>query len=274
MAKYFGTNGVRGRLDELTPELALRVAQAVGIYFKRGKVLVARDHRITGELLEDAVLSGLQSVGCDAVDLGMVSAPTAEFMVRKVGAAGLIIVTASHNPPEWNALKVVDGRGITVSKERGEEIEKIMEKVELAEWDNVGRKGVYESAVKEHIEAIGKLVDGGKIRKKKLSLVLDLANGTPITIAPELFKGLGVEIITLNSSVDGHFPGRPSEPTEENVGDLKKMVKERGADAGIAWDGDGDRVVFVDEKGEYVVGDKVFALSVLRKLKEDRKSVV
>ncbi len=274
MARYFGTNGVRGKLDELTPELAMKVAQAVGMYFRKGKVLVAKDHRLTGELLKDAVMAGLQGVGCDVVDLGMATAPTAEFMLRELKGDGLVIVTASHNPPEWNALKVVDGKGITVSRERGEEIEKLMEKVKLAEWGKVGGKSVQQGADRQHINRIKELVDKGKIAGRKPFLVLDLANGTPALVAPQLFKEMECKVLTLNSAIDGHFPGRPSEPTEKNVQGLIRLVKENGADAGIAWDGDGDRVVFVDEKGNYVVGDKVFALSVLHKLKKEKGDIV
>ncbi len=254
---YFGTNGVRGRFDTLGPELALKIAQAVGRYFK-GKMIVARDCRLTGGVLKSAVIAGLASVGCDVVDLGIVSAPTAEFMIKKLKAKGCIIVTASHNPPEWNALKVVDGDGVAVSKERGEEIEKLMEGKPVA-WDKVGRITRNEAATREHINAIKEIV--GDVEKSKI--VLDCGNGTASVIAPALFKELGAEIVTLNSHLDGRFPGRPSEPTEENVKELITAVRSTKADAGIAWDADGDRVIFVDENGGYVIGDKVFALSII-----------
>ena len=252
---HFGTNGVRGLFNELNPETALKFAYGIGRYLK-GKIIVARDCRLTGKVLKNAVVAGLASVGCDVIDLGIVSSPTAEYMIRKLQADGAVIITASHNPPEWNAIKVVDGKGIAVSKERGREIEKLMEG--KLQWDNVGRISSYESATKEHIQAIKALA--GSARKK---LVLDCGNGTACTIAPMLFKELGCEIITLNSHMDGRFPGRPSEPTEKNVENLIKAVKAEKADAGIAWDADGDRVIFVDEKGNYVIGDKVFALSIL-----------
>lgn len=254
---YFGTNGVRGRFDELTPELAMRIAQAVGRYFK-GKIIVARDCRLTGASLKAAVNSGLSSVGCDVIDLGIVSSPTAEFMVKKLGADGCVIITASHNPPEWNALKVVDGNGVAVSRERGEEIEKLMDGG-VVEWDKAGTIRRYENATKEHIDAIVQMV--GKVKKKKI--VLDCGNGTAAVIAPALFKQLGIEVMTLNSHLDGRFPGRPSEPTKDNVKELISAVKSSDADAGVAWDCDGDRVIFVDESGEYVIGDKVYALSII-----------
>lgn len=263
----FGTNGVRGKFDLLTPELTLKLSKAIGLYFKSGKILVARDGRITGECLKHAVISGLESAGCEVVDLDYASAPTAEFMIKKLKADGLVIVTASHNPPEWNALKVVDGKGVTVSWERGEEIEKLMDG-QTIEWNKVKPSVNYPDATKEHVEAILKLMDADSIKKRKPKIVLDCGNGMAALIAPRLFAELGCETILLNENVDGTFPGRPSEPTEANVGELIKAVKKHKADGGIAWDGDGDRVIFIDETGAFLVGDKVLALCESLKLRK------
>ncbi|MBI5061699.1 MAG: phosphoglucosamine mutase, partial [Candidatus Aenigmarchaeota archaeon] len=274
MARYFGTNGVRGKFELLNPALALELARAIGTYFGSGKILVARDARLTGDCLRHAVVAGLESVGCEVVDLDYASAPTAEFMIRELRADGLIIITASHNPPEWNALKVVDGNGVTISRERGEEIEKLMGKVENADWSRIKPKVEYPTATLEHIDSIKRFLDVGGIRKRKLKIVLDCGNGMAALIAPALFRELGCSVVLLNEKIDGRFPGRPSEPTEANISELKNAVKKEKADAGIAWDGDGDRVIFVDERGKFVVGDKVFALSVLLKLKEENGMVV
>jgi len=266
MVKYFGTNGVRGLFDALGPQLAMELAQAIGTYFKRGRILVARDGRLTGECLKHAVIAGLQSVGCEAVDLDYASAPTAEFMIKKLKADGLIIITASHNPPEWNALKVVDGNGVTISRERGEGIEKLMGRAARVGWNEVRPLIMHRGASGEHVDAIVKLVDAKGITARKPKLVLDCGNGMAAFVAPFLFQRLGCGITIINGEVDGRFPGRPSEPTEANVHSLLEAVKSSGADAGIAWDSDSDRVIFVDEKGGYVIGDRVFALSVLWKL--------
>jgi phosphomannomutase/phosphoglucomutase len=263
MARYFGTNGVRGRIDELTPDLARSLSQATGCYFKCGKILLARDCRLTGGILRASVVSGLVSSGCEVVDIGIASSPTAEFMVKRLGADGCIIITASHNPPEWNGLKAVDGKGVAVSKERGEDIEKLLG--EPASGGKEGRVTQYDSATAEHIEEIMRHISADGIKKKKPKIVIDCGNGTAALIAPKLLKGLGCEILSLNSHMDGRFPGRPSEPTEANVKDLIALVKSSNSDAGIAWDGDGDRVIFVDESGGYVIGDKVYALSILWK---------
>ncbi len=274
MVRYFGTNGARGTFEQMTPELAMRLAHVIGLYLKKGKILVARDGRLTGETLNHAVVSGLLSAGCSVIDLGMVSSPTAEYMVRKLGAGGLIIITASHNPPEWNGLKVVDSKGVAVSKERGEEIEKLMEKPKLAEWDRLGKLRHHEAAAEEHIKEILSHIDVEKVRKKKPRIVLDCGNGMASLIAPKLFTGMGCEVIPLNSHVDGKFPGRPSEPSEGNVKEMLALVRETKADAGIAWDGDADRVIFADEKGRFIIGDKVFALCVLLKLRGKKGRVV
>lgn len=272
MTKYFGTNGARGTIDEFPPALAKKLASATGKYLNCGRVLVARDGRLTGKIYRDAIVEGLLAAGCRVTDLGMVSSPTAEFMIKKLGASGLIIITASHNPPEYNGMKVVDKDGLAVSRERAEEIEK------MAEGGMKGKKrGVvekYENAIEEHISAIIGRVDVERIRTRKPRLVLDCGNGMASVIAPQLFSRMGCEVVPINSHVDGNFPGRPSEPTEENVKDLMKIVKELRADAGIAWDGDADRVAFVDERGRYVIGDKVFALSVLLKLREKKGNVI
>lgn len=254
---HFGTNGVRGLFHELSPETALRISQGIGKYLK-GTVIVARDCRLTGASLKAAVVAGLTSAGCDVIDLGIASSPTAEYMIKKLNANGCVIVSASHNPPEWNAIKVVDGKGISVSRERGREIEKLMDGKPV-EWNKAGHVTVYGNAVLEHVNAIKKLV--GPVKRKKI--VLDCGNGTACVIAPKLFKELGVEVMSLNSHLDGRFPGRASEPSEENVKELIAAVKSFKADAGIAWDADGDRVIFVDEKGSYVIGDRVYALSIL-----------
>ncbi len=275
MAKYFGTNGIRGTFEVLTPLLALKASQAIGDYFNGGNVLVGRDCRLTSPTLHKAVLSGLESVGCSVTDLGIVTTPTAEFMVEKLHPDGLIIITASHNPPEWNALKVIDAKGVALSKERGAGIEEAIDgTVPLSSWDKAGTTTEYEGATEDHLAAILSEIDVGKIRKRKLKVVLDCANGVPALIGPRLFEALGCEVVLLNSRMDGHFPGRPSEPREENISEMLKLTRESKADFGIAWDGDGDRIVMADSDGEFVIGDRVFALSALLRLKEKPGPVV
>jgi len=270
MSKYFGTNGVRGKFDKVNPELALSLAKAIGEYFKRGKIIVARDGRVTGETLRNAVVAGLMGVGCEVVDIGTAPSPVAEFLIKKEKADAAIIITASHNPPEYNGIKVIDGNCISVSRERGGEIEKLMGKTKNAEWDKTGKFCKCGDFIKEYLDAVKKTVN---VTEKK-KLILDCGNGTAPIIAPVLFRELGCEVVLMNEKIDGTFPGRPSEPTEANITELLDKVPEEKADMGIAWDGDCDRVVLVDEKGKYVIGDRVFALCALLKLKEKKGDIV
>ncbi len=274
MAKYFGTNGVRGKFEDLNPELTMKLARAIGIYLKRGKVLVGRDGRLTGDCLKHAVFAGLQSVGCKVVDLGMVSSPTAEYMVKKLSADGLVVITASHNPPEWNALKVVDGKGIAISREEGENIEASVGNIKTAKWDSVSNVDFYVNATSDHSAAIIANVDLVKTRKRELKIVIDCGNAMASLIAPMLLQELGCSVLSLNSTIDGRFPGRGSEPTKDALKGLIEAVKLNKADIGMAWDGDGDRIVLIDEKGGFVVGDRVFALSELSVLKKKKGPVV
>ena len=266
---HFGTNGIRGTFEDLSPELALKLGKAIGRYLGK-KVGVGRDGRRTGLCLKNALISGLLSAGSDVVDFDVVPSPTAELMIKEMGLDGVAVVTASHNPPEWNAIKVTDRKMVAISRERGAKIERLMGKVKGAEWDMVGEYKEEKNAVGRHIERIKEFIDAKAIGEKKPFFILDCGNGTA-SLMVGLFKEMGVRVITINDYVDWRFPGRPSEPTEENLSDLKRAVVELKADGGIAWDGDGDRVVFIDEKGNFVSGDKVVALSILKRAKEGRK---
>ncbi|MEK6982275.1 MAG: phosphoglucosamine mutase [Candidatus Micrarchaeota archaeon] len=276
-AKYFGTNGIRGKFDFLNEEFALKAAIAIGTYFNNGKIVVGRDVRLTGERLNNAVLAGLTSIGCEVIDLGVVTSPTAEFMIKKLNADGLIIITASHLPPEYNALKVVDRDGVSVSRERGEDIEKLMLTNKNTNYKNVKPVLKYKNATSDHITAMIKLIGKNieKIKSKKYKVAVDCANATMCLIAPYVLRDLlGCQIISINSQIDGTFPGRDSEPTKENIKELISIVKATKCDLGIAFDCDGDRVTLVDENGEFVIGDKITALSFLIKLQEKKGSVV
>jgi phosphomannomutase / phosphoglucomutase len=264
MKGLFGTNGVRGTFDDLGPALAMGLAQAFCAYCGNGKILVARDARVTGECLSFAVKSGIASAGGIAADLGVCSSPCAEYMVKHEKANGLIIVTASHNTPEWNALKFVDKNGITISRERGADIELLMEKPHQAKWDGVPQCVQLSGATGTHISALSSHADLEKIKKADLSVALDFGNGTACMYA-DMFRKI-CRATAINSHLDGFFPGRNSEPTEANISNLISLVKEGGFDLGLAWDGDADRLVAVDEKGDFVVGDKVFALCLKHSL--------
>lgn len=258
----FGTNGVRGKLDALTPSLAFDLAAAFGSWTAGKQIALAQDMRRTSPMLSSSVRAGLAASGKDVLDLGICSSPVAEFLLHSSKCAGLIIVTASHNTPEWNALKFVDERGAAVSSERGAAIEKLAlsKSYTLAPYGKVGKINEKKDAAGEHAKAALAALDSAKIKKRHLRIALDFGNGTS-TLSSALFSSLGCEVVALNSALDGTFPGRLSEPSEPNVQELLKTVRGKSCDLGVAWDGDSDRVVFVDEKGGWIVGDKGFAIS-------------
>ncbi|MFA4982858.1 MAG: phosphoglucosamine mutase [Candidatus Micrarchaeia archaeon] len=267
----FGTNGVRGKLDLLTPPLAYGLSGAFARWCKPGAIVLARDMRLTSPLMHSAAMAGVLAAGRDCIDIGLASSPVAEFTLAKRKAAGLVIVTASHNPPEWNALKFVDGKGVAVSRERGAAIEKaaLEGSWTRAEWDSVGKCERYPDSAAIHAKDALRQIDAEKIRKAKLRVVLDFGNGTS-ALSKGLFESLGCEIIAINENVDGKFPGRPSEPSEANVQSMLKEVVKNSADFGVSWDGDSDRVVFADEKGRWIVGDRGFAVSAVQACRERR----
>lgn len=271
----FGTNGVRAKFDELTPQAAFSLSSSFGKWCGgSGKTIVlGQDMRLTSPALAAAAKAGLLSVGCNVLGIGLASSPTCEYVLHAKKADGLIIITASHNPPEWNALKFVDKNGVGISRERGAEIEKIMQAgVQPVEWKKIGICTEYARACEDHLNAMLSLLDANAIQRRKLSIVLDCGNGTSATLAPALFGALGCKLTLLNEKIDGTFPGRPSEPTEANLHALISKVKETRADFGVGWDGDSDRVVFVDEKGRWIVGDKGFAISASLALEQAKEN--
>ena len=276
MAKYFGTYGIRRQLSKLSPEFACGMSAAFGTHMKGGKFIVGTDTRTSREMLKGAAIAGLLSAGCEVADIGVAPSPTLEFEVKKQGAKGGIIVTASHNPPDWNALKFVGKEGIGLSKENGEPVERIYDsgRQKRAKWDEIKQLTFYPHAIQDHISAILAHTNAAAIRGRKPFIILDCGNGTACGFAPLLFTRLGCRIRVMNGTPDGFFPGRNSEPTRENVAGLISAVKREKADMGIAWDGDGDRVIFIDEKGGYIWGDKSFALCAKIKMRKRKGTAV
>ncbi len=260
MQKLFGTNGVRGISNEsMTPEMALRLGKAIGTYFQ-GNIVIATDTRTSNEMLKDSVISALISTGCNVFDAGIAPSPALQYYVKESDADGGVIITASHNPPEFNGIKVVDGDGAELAREKEEEIEKLYfeEKFRAAAWNEIGK--VYDMDVLDfYIEGVLSKVDVNKIKEKKFKVVLDCGNGAGCYTMPYIMQQVA-DVITLNAQPDGNFPGRNPEPTPENIGALMKMVRECKADVGIAYDGDADRAIFVDENGNYIYGDKTLAI--------------
>ena len=270
MTRLFGTNGIRGVVGrDMTADLAVRVGHAVGTHFGSGTVALARDPRLSGPMLARAVAAGLMASGLEVVDLGMVPTPCAQFYVHShPGLKGGIVITASHNPREFNGIKALDGQGMEMAREEEEAIESVYfeERYQAADWSSVGDLRSDAGAVDQYLRAILSRVDGEAIRRRKLTVVADPANGAGCVTTPYLLRALGCRVLTLNAQPDGAFPGRLPEPTVEHLGDLLRMVVEAKADLGVAHDGDADRAIFVDDRGSFLYGDKSLALLARREL--------
>jgi phosphomannomutase/phosphoglucomutase len=223
-----------------------------------------------------AAVSGLLSTGCSVVDLGIAPTPTLQFMVPKLGCMTGIMITASHNPPEFNGIKVMENSGIEVSREVEAKIEDVYfeKRFRLADWNAIGEVSEYDVAIREFVDAIKFHIDVAAIKRSNFTVVVDGANSVGSLVTPMLLRELGCKVISLNSQLDGDFPGRNPEPTPENLGDLKETVKSVGADIGIAHDGDADRATFVDEKGRHLWGDESFAIVASRVLSKKKGSTL
>jgi phosphoglucosamine mutase len=266
MAKLFGSSGVRGLANvDLTPQLACKVGLAVATYAKAKKVVVARDTRVSGNMLEDALISGLLSSGTDVLLAGMVPTPILAYATTVLGAQAGFMITASHNPPQYNGIKVFRADSLSYVDADQEAVEKNIKEASFtrADWRSLG-KIIPVDASQLYMDMALKSVT----LYKKWRIVVDPGCGATFQDAPALLKTLGCKVTALNAQPDGYFPSRKSEPTAESLRDLANVVKVLGADLGVAFDGDGDRVAFVDEKGVFVNFDRsiaAFGAYVLKK---------
>ena len=263
MTKLFGTTGVRKVYgSEFDLEMALNLGKSLGTYLEKGSVLVARDARITGRMVEDVLCSGILSTGVNVVKAGIIPTPTLAYNTMKGEYKTGLMITASHNPPEYTGVKFWSQTSMGYTSEEEKRIEEIYhsKNFKQAAWDTLGSEKILETAVAEHIESIITYCDIDKIRSRSFNVIVDPGNGAACVLTPYLMRKIGCRVTTLNGQLDGHFPGRRSEPDEESLTDLMEMVTKTGADLGIAHDGDSDRVVFVTEQGEVVRGDRVIGL--------------
>ena len=273
--RLFGTFGVRRTAnDVLTPEFASRLAASYGSIVQ-GTVAIGGDTRTRTPMLKHAITAGLLSSGCDVVDLGILPTPAIQYAVRNYYDGG-IIVTASHNPPKFNGLKFVDEFGIGTPDDMEIAVEEMYfdSEPKRVSWDKIGKVYHNETIIDEYIKETLKRVDVEAIRSRKLKVVVDCGSGAGSYTAPYLLKALGCEVTTLNCQADGFFPGRDPEPIEPNLQDLIATVKDLGADIGLAHDGDADRTICIDEKGNFVLGDKTFALVEKQMLKENNGGII
>ena len=269
-------SGVRGLVGiDLTPEVVARWAAAFGTWAKNGRpdgpttrrppVVLGRDARTSGPMFAAAATAGLVSVGCDVVDVGLVATPTVQLAVEHHRAAGGIILTASHNPVEWNALKFVGPDGIFLDGIAGTQVRELAagESLPRAGYKAIGGVEADADAIARHLAAVLALraVDLRKIRRRRFRVALDTVRGAGGAVMPELLERLGCRVTAINLETDGLFP-RPPEPVPENLRDLGALVRRRKADIGIAVDPDVDRLAIVDEQGRPIGEDYTLAFAV------------
>jgi phosphomannomutase len=277
-------SGVRGRVGHgLTPEIVAQFAGGFGAWAKtqikgngRPVIVVGRDSRVSGELFHRVVLSALESVGCDVLDIGMAPTPTIQLAVEHNHAAGGLAITASHNPIEWNALKFISPTGLFLNGEESAAMRKIVEgTIPRASWDELGSTKAATDAIDYHIKRILELpfIDVNGIRARKFKVALDCVRGAGGAFMPRLLDLLGCEVTAIHLETDGRFP-HPPEPIAENLGELEALVKQSGADVGFAVDPDVDRLALVSEKGKAIGEDYTLALAAKVVLQHRRGPVV
>ncbi len=272
-------SGIRGHVGtDLTPEIVARYAAALGAWVRSGppsatggagirsrrSVVLGRDSRTSGPMFARAAAAGLMSAGVDVIDLGMVPTPTVQLAVEHHHAGAGLILTASHNPVEWNALKFVGPDGIFLDAESGGVLRELAERGPArAGWADVGQVREDPAAISRHLDAILALplIDVPAIRKRRFKVALDCVRGAGATAIVPLLDRLGCEVHGINLETDGRFP-RPPEPVPENLGDLSRLVQETGSAVGLAIDPDVDRLALVDETGRAIGEDYTLAFAV------------
>jgi len=280
MAKYFGTNGIRGVLGEgfFTLGFIHDMAAAIGSHMGTSSpVLVGYDGRKNSSLICHVVVSALSYNGSDCTVVGCVPTPCLEYEVKRSECAGGIMITASHNPPAYNGIKVVAQDGVEISRRDELQIESAYEKrITTSEWSRPARWGIIRQLEGQpgYLHGIISQIDSDSIASKRFKVVLDPGNGVQGPFSSELCAGLNCQTIVINGEVDGDFPGRGPEPTPENLSGLSHAVVENGADMGIAFDGDGDRSIFCDETGRIITGDRSALILMRHILKSNRGATV
>lgn len=252
MISVSGIRGIVGR--DLYPENTARYAAAFGTWAKRGHIVVGRDSRVSGPMLEAVVVSALQSVGCDVIKVGVVPTPTVAMAVLKHEAAGAVILSASHNPAEWNALKFLNSKSEFLAPEEGHDVLNIAASgtMQYCSYEELGNVTEDEYSLDYHINQILALpyIDRERIAARKFRVAVDAVNGAGSESVPALLEALGVDIVyKVHCTPDGLFPHNP-EPLPEHLGDICDLVKQTGADIGFVTDPDADRLAVVDSDGD------------------------
>jgi phosphomannomutase len=269
-------SGIRGVVGEgLTPEAALAFATALGAHVGGGRVVLCRDGRPSGDMLRHAVLAGLLGAGCNVQDLGVAPTPTCGLAVRRFQAAGGIQITASHNPAEWNGLKLFDADGRVLTAAAGRQVQARFEARDFRRvpWSELGNVTDCGRALDWHRQRVLELVDVPRIRARQLRAFLDANGGAGGPLGKDLLDAFECRPVCLGCDADGAFAHAP-EPVEANLRDVCPRVAAAGADVGLVLDPDADRLALIDETGRYLGEELTLALAVRFRLGEERGPVV
>jgi phosphomannomutase/phosphoglucomutase len=281
LERLFGTQGFRGIVNEtLTPTVVERLGRALAGFLRgEGTVAIAWDSRTSSETLSQAASAGIMAGGCEVHQLGLVPTPMLSFALPRLGDSAGVMVTASHNPPEFNGIKLWQGDGAPFTSEDERRVEKnyLAPEKQQVPWSRCGRLRTVEDLRPRYIRELTQQVDADSIRRRRIRVVADCGGGAASAVAPDILERVGCEVERLHCAPDGRFRGRLPDPLEQNLSKLIQRVREKGADMGVAWDGDGDRAVFVTHKGRYLMGDRSFALAAYHRLqasKDPQKKIV
>jgi phosphomannomutase/phosphoglucomutase len=276
MAKFFGTNGIRGVFSEdFTLEFIHDITLALGTYFEKGPILIGYDGRESSPVICKIITSTLNSIGIDCNVTGIVPTPCLEYAVKSLGYSGGIMITASHNPPQYNGIKLVARDGVEISREDELIIEDIyLKKTWITNPGKYSVTGKEIRAIEIYLNGIVSQINSKLVESKHFKVILDLGNGAQAICAPDFCKIIKCETILVNETIDGMFPGRGSEPTPQNLSVLSKTVIENKANFGIAFDGDGDRSIFCDDLGNILTGDKSALILIQHILNKNPNSLV
>lgn len=278
MALVKSVSGIRGIIGRgIDPVLTASYGAAFGTFLRKGRVVVGRDSRPSGEMITAATISGLVATGIDVVDIGMVPTPTVEIAVKELKAAGGICVTASHNPGQWNALKFFNDRGEFITLGQYGKLDKIFNQGRFAfkPFDQLGSVRHQAGWVEKHVARTlaAKSVSRRRIGRRQFKVVVDAINGAGSTALPLLLERLGVQVVRINCDGNGRFVHEP-EPMPKNLTQLARAVRRHKADLGMACDPDADRLAIVDEKGRPIGEELTLAMAVKQVLKKQRGATV
>src|SRR5687768_654293 len=274
-------SGVRGRVGEaLTPEVVARFAAGFGAWAidraKTRAIVVGRDSRVSGPMFHRAVIAALQSVGCNVIDVGLTTTPTCQLAVEHHHAAGGLMISASHNPIEWNALKFIGASGAFLEAHEGAVLRRVVDgSIPRASWERLGTVTEDHDAIERHIQKVLALplVDVRGIRERRFKVALDCVRGAGGRIIPPLLEQLGCQVTAIHLEADGRFP-HPPEPVAENLHELERLVLQSRSEVGLAVDPDVDRLALVSEKGKAVGEDYTLALAARVVLRHRKGPVV